>query len=51
MQANPTMRHSPLLSPIGLEPVVNDPGPELAPQWPDLEVPVVPSADLRHEAS
>jgi hypothetical protein len=28
MEGNPSARRSPLLSPIGLEPVVNDPGPE-----------------------
>jgi glycosyltransferase involved in cell wall biosynthesis len=29
-EGDPNARRSPLLSPIGLEPVVNDPGPELA---------------------
>ncbi len=28
-EGDPTVRRSPLLSPIGLEPVINDPGPEL----------------------
>jgi hypothetical protein len=28
MEADPSARRGPLLSPIGLEPVVNDPGPE-----------------------
>jgi glycosyltransferase involved in cell wall biosynthesis len=36
-ETDPNGRRSPLLSPIGLEPVVNDPGPEQAPEWPDLE--------------
>jgi glycosyltransferase involved in cell wall biosynthesis len=40
--ADPNVRHSPLLSPIGLEPVINDPGPSHAPQWPHLEPAVVP---------
>jgi glycosyltransferase involved in cell wall biosynthesis len=30
-------RRAPLLSPIGLEPVTNDPGPELTPGWPVRE--------------
>jgi glycosyltransferase involved in cell wall biosynthesis len=29
-EGDPESRHGPLLSPIGLEPVVNDPGPELS---------------------
>jgi glycosyltransferase involved in cell wall biosynthesis len=36
-ETDPNARRSPLLSPIGLEPVVNDPGPEQAPEWPPLE--------------
>jgi glycosyltransferase involved in cell wall biosynthesis len=36
-ETDPDARRSPLLSPIGLEPVVNDPGPEHAPEWPHLE--------------
>jgi hypothetical protein len=31
MNGQPEARRAPLLSPIGLEPVTNDPGPELAP--------------------
>jgi len=34
VEGDPNARRSPLLSPIGLEPVVNDPGPEAAPEWP-----------------
>ena len=37
MEGHPDARRRPLLSPIGLEPVINDPGPEAAPQWPHLE--------------
>jgi hypothetical protein len=37
MEGDRSVRRSPLLSPIGLEPVAIDPGPESAPQWPDLE--------------
>jgi glycosyltransferase involved in cell wall biosynthesis len=33
MNGDPNARRSPLLSPIGLEPVTNDPGPELTPEW------------------
>jgi glycosyltransferase involved in cell wall biosynthesis len=37
MEGDPNARRSPLLSPIGLEPVINDPGPEPATHWPELE--------------
>jgi hypothetical protein len=39
MEGDPTARRRPLLSPIGLEPVINDPGPEPepAPQSPDRD--------------
>jgi glycosyltransferase involved in cell wall biosynthesis len=44
-EADPNGRRAPLLSPIGLEPVVNDPGPDPAPEWPELEpVRLAPSA-------
>jgi glycosyltransferase involved in cell wall biosynthesis len=36
-EMNPNARRSPLLSPIGLEPVINDPGPELTADWPTLD--------------
>ena len=49
VEADPDARHSPLLSPIGLEPVVNDPGPTHAPQWPDFDVPAVASVKLKGE--
>jgi glycosyltransferase involved in cell wall biosynthesis len=49
MDADPDARHSPLLSPIGLEPVVNDPGPTHAPQWSEVDVPAVPSVKLEGE--
>ena len=39
-------RRSPLLSPIGLEPVTNDPGPDHLPQWADLEAASFRSTDL-----
>jgi hypothetical protein len=32
MNGEHAARRSPLLSPIGLEPVTNDPGPELTPE-------------------
>jgi hypothetical protein len=41
-EIDPDARRSPLLSPIGLEPVVNDPGPEHAPEWPELRATVRP---------
>jgi glycosyltransferase involved in cell wall biosynthesis len=41
-EIDPDARRSPLLSPIGLEPVVNDPGPEHAPEWPELRGTVRP---------
>jgi hypothetical protein len=37
-EGDPNARRSPLLSPIGLEPVINDPGPEPEPPWSELEV-------------
>jgi glycosyltransferase involved in cell wall biosynthesis len=37
MEGDPGARRSRLLSPIGLEPVVNDPGPASAPNWPELD--------------
>ena len=36
-EGDPNARRSPLLSPIGLEPVVNDPGPEQTVEWPAPE--------------
>jgi glycosyltransferase involved in cell wall biosynthesis len=44
MNGDPDARRSPLLSPIGLEPVTNDPGPELQPEWPPLQPAGVPSS-------
>jgi glycosyltransferase involved in cell wall biosynthesis len=43
-ESDPTRRRGPWVSPIGLEPVVNDPGPALAPVWPDAEAAPVPAA-------
>jgi hypothetical protein len=37
MNGDHAARRSPLLSPIGLEPVTNDPGPELTPEWSVLQ--------------
>ncbi len=42
---NPGTRRSPLLSPIGLEPVTNDPGPDFNPEWALLDTAGVSSAD------
>jgi hypothetical protein len=39
-------RRSALLSPIGLESVTNDPGPDHVPQWADLEAASFRSTDL-----
>ena len=46
LEGNPNSRRSPLLSPIGLEPVINDPGPEPAPPWPEAEVTPLPAGGL-----
>jgi hypothetical protein len=44
MNGDPNARRSPLLSPIGLEPVTNDPGPELTPEWSLLGTAGVPAS-------
>jgi glycosyltransferase involved in cell wall biosynthesis len=41
-------RHSPLLSPVGLEPIVNDPGPEMV-GWPSENGEVVVGSEMNGE--
>jgi hypothetical protein len=43
-EGDPSARRRALLSPIGLEPVVSDPGPASAPRWPEPEAAPVSTA-------